>query len=345
MEYEWIPFSISFRKNIVKIYRNICYNERKRKRGKTMKKFAMGILLCLISMFSFAKEYKMLIPSGLPTIALASMMEETKEIDGASLHYLLPKANDAMMVEMMKGSPDIAVIPSNLAAQLYQKQGEYKILGTLTSSSFYILGQNPLSELKELKGKKIYAFAKGLTPDIVLKTILKRNQLEKEVNIQYLSSPIEALQMHLKDKNSFVFLTEPMITQAMLKNKEIKILFSMAEEWKKQFPETSGFPQAVLVLKKELLGKDEFLKELEMSLQESANFLYNSPRRREVLAKYGFPFSEEALTQLLKRAGIQWTGISSVQQKENFEQYYKILMQENPKTIGGRLPEDSIYAK
>src|SRR3712207_3964792 len=182
-----------------------------------MKKFTMGILLCLISILSFAKEYKMLIPNGLPTMALAYMMEETKQLNGGTVHYLLPKANDAMMVEMMKGTPDIAVIPSNLAAQLYQKQGEYKILGTLTSSSFYILGQTSLSDMKELKGKKIYAFAKGLTPDIVLKTILKRNRLEKEVEIQYLSSPIEALQMNLKDKDSFVFLTEPMITQAILK--------------------------------------------------------------------------------------------------------------------------------
>ncbi|KYM42695.1 ABC transporter substrate-binding protein [Fusobacterium necrophorum] len=309
-----------------------------------MKKFTMGILLCLISMFSFAKEYKMLIPNGLPTMALAYMMEETREIDGASLRYLLPKANDAMMVEMMKGSPDIAVIPSNLAAQLYQKQGEYKILGTLTSSSFYILGRSPLSELKELKGKKIYAFAKGLTPDIVLKTILKRNQLEKEVDIQYLSSPIEALQMHLKEKNSFVFLTEPMITQAMLKNKDIKILFSMEEEWKKQFPQTTGFPQAVVVVKKELLGNYQFRKELDISLQASVNFLYNSPRGAEVLAKYGFSFSDETLYPLLKRSGIQWTGIYSFKQKENFEQYYKILEKENPNTIGGRIPEDSIYA-
>lgn len=309
-----------------------------------MKKFTMGILLCLISMFSFAKEYKMLIPNGLPTMALAYMMEETKEIDGASLRYLLPKANDAMMVEMMKGTPDIAVIPSNLAAQLYQKQGEYKILGTLTSSSFYILGRSPLSELKELKGKKIYAFAKGLTPDIVLKTILKRNQLEKEVDIQYLSSPIEALQMHLKEKNSFVFLTEPMITQAMLKNKDIKILFSMEEEWKKQFPQTTGFPQAVVVIKKELLGNYQFRKELDISLQASVNFLYNSPRGAEVLTKYGFSFSDETLYPLLKRSGIQWTGIYSFKQKENFEQYYKILEKENPNTIGGRIPEDSIYA-
>lgn len=309
-----------------------------------MKKFTMGILLCLISMFSFAKEYKMLIPNGLPTMALAYMMEETKEIDGASLRYLLPKANDAMMVEMMKGTPDIAVIPSNLAAQLYQKQGEYKILGTLTSSSFYILGRSPLSELKELKGKKIYAFAKGLTPDIVLKTILKRNQLEKEVDIQYLSSPIEALQMHLKEKNSFVFLTEPMITQAMLKNKDIKILFSMEEEWKKQFPQTTGFPQAVVVIKKELLGNYQFRKELDISLQASVNFLYNSPRGAEVLTKYGFSFSDETLYPLLKRSGIQWTGIYSFKQKENFEQYYKILDKENPNTIGGRIPEDSIYA-
>ncbi|HEY4534149.1 MAG TPA: ABC transporter substrate-binding protein [Fusobacterium sp.] len=309
-----------------------------------MKKFAMGILLCLISIFSFAKEYKMLIPNGLPTMALAYMMEETKEIDGATLHYLLPKANDAMMVAMMKGTPDIAVIPSNLAAQLYQKQGEYKILGTLTSSSFYILGQNPVSSIKDLKGKKIYAFAKGLTPDIVLKTILKQNQLEKEVDIQYLSSPIEALQMYLKDKNAFVFLTEPMITQAMLKNKEIKILFSMAEEWKKQFPQTTGFPQAVVVIKKELLGNYQFRKELDISLQASVNFLYNSPRGAEVLAKYGFSFSDETLTPLLKRSGIQWTGIYSLKQKENFEQYYKILEKENPNMIGGRIPEDSIYA-
>lgn len=310
-----------------------------------MKKFTMGILLCLISILSFAKEYKMLIPNGLPTMALAYMMEETKQLNGGTVHYLLPKANDAMMVEMMKETPDIAVIPSNLAAQLYQKQGEYKILGTLTSSSFYILGQTSLSDMKELKGKKIYAFAKGLTPDIVLKTILKRNRLEKEVEIQYLSSPIEALQMNLKDKDSFVFLTEPMITQAILKNKNIKILFSMAEEWKKQFPQTTGFPQAVVVVKKELLDNYQFRKELDISLQASVNFLYNSPRGVEVLAKYGFSFSEESLVSLLKRAGIQWTGIYSFKQKENFEQYYKILEKENPNTIGGKMPDEGIYYK
>lgn len=302
----------------------------------------MLLLLLFISLVSFAKGYTILIPNGLPTMALAYMMEEKKEIAGKPLSYLLPKANDRMMVEMMKETPDIAVIPSNLAAQLYQKQGEYKILGSLSSSSFYILGRSPITNMKELKGKKLYSFGKELTPDAVLQAMLKKNHLEKELDIQYLSSGIEALQVYLQDKNSFVFLAEPMVSQGIVKDSSTKVLFSMEEEWKKQFPETTGFPQAVVVVKKELLEDYKFRMDLDQAIQESTTFLYNSPRRRELLTKYGFDFSEELWNHVLKRANISWKNISL--EKKNFQQYYKILQEENPKLIGGKLPQDSIYA-
>lgn len=308
-----------------------------------MKKYAVVLLFLFTSLIALAKGYIMLVPNGLPTVALAYMMEEKKEIAGKPLTYLLPKANDRMMVEMMKEVPDIAVIPSNLAAQLYEKQGEYKILGTLTSSSFYILGRNPITNMKDLKGKKLYSFGKGLTPDIILQTVLEYNGLEKEMEIQYLSSGIEALQMYLQDKDSFVFLVEPMVSQAISKNVESKVLFSMGEEWKKHFPETTGFPQAVVVVKKELLKDSKLRGDLNQALQESTNFLHNSPRRREVLAKHGFDFSEELWRDILKRANIGWKNIQTEQ--ENFQQYYKILQKENPNMIGGKLPQDSIYAR
>lgn len=308
-----------------------------------MKKYLLTCLFILLSIFSFAKEYMMLIPNGLPTMALAQMIEEKKELAGEKMQYVLPKGNDRLMVEMMKGTPDIAVIPSNLAAQLYQKQGEYKILGTLTSSSFYILGRESISDWKELQGKKLYSFGKGLTPDVILQTILKNNQVKENVDIQYLTSGVEAFQMYLQDQNSFVFLSEPMVSQSMTKDKNTKVLFSMEEEWKKQFPQTTGFPQAVVVIKKEYVNDSSLKLALDQALQESIRFLHNSPRRREVLAKNGFAISEELLKQILKRANIEWKGI--FKEKENFEQYYKILEKENPKMIGGKLPEESIYAK
>ena len=309
-----------------------------------MKKYGMIFFFFFTSLLVFAKGYTMLIPSGLPTMALSYMMEEKKEIVGKPLTYLLPKANDRMMVEMMKGTPDIAVIPSNLAAQLYQKQEEYKILGSVTSSSFYILGKTPVKNVKDLKGKKIYSFGKGLTPDLVLQTILKHNQLNNQIEIQYLSSGMETLQMYLQDKNSFVFLAEPVVSQAIVKSPETKILFSLEEEWKKQFPKTTGFPQAVVVVKKKLLGDTKLILALEQFLQESTNSLHNNDaRRKEVLRKYGFDFSEELWKNILKRANIKWKSISG--EKKNFKQYYQILKDENPNIIGGKLPQDSIYAK
>lgn len=308
-----------------------------------MKKYLMLVFFVCSSLFAFAKGYVMLVPSGLPSMALSYMMEEQKTLAGKPLYFVLPKANDAMMVEMMKETPDIAVIPSNLAAQLYQKQGEYKILGTLTSSSFYILGRESLASWKDLKGKKLYTFGKGLTPDVVLQTMLKKNHMEKDVEIQYLSSGTEALQKYLQDKNSVVFLAEPLVSQGMGKDSSTKVLFSMEEAWKKQFPETTGFPQAVVVIKKELLEDYRVLVDLDQALQESTSFLHNSPRRQEVLARHGFDFPEELWKQILGRANISWKNIAG--EKKNYQQYYQILGEENSKLIGGKLPQDSIYAK
>lgn len=310
-----------------------------------MKKIILTLFF-LLSSFSFGKELKILVPNGLPKMAMAQMIEEKKDLLGNPISYLLPKTSDTVVVEMMKGEVDAAIIPSNLAVQLYHKKGNYKILASVTNSSFYILGRRSLEDVKHLRNQVVYSFGRALTPDIVLQSVLKENQVERGLQVRYLSSPVEALQLFLQNKDSFAFLPEPQVSQALEKQAgELKVVFSMEEEWKKVFPETSGFPQAVLVMKEDVLEDANLKRELLSSVEKSIAFLKEATplRRTEILKKQGFAFSQKVQEEILTRANIVWKPIAT--EKENFKKYYQILEKENPKIIGGKVPQDDIYAK
>ena len=149
------------------------------------------ILFILLSLNIFADSIRVIVPDGLPALSIVSMMSTTKEIDGKKIDYKVEKLSDALVVNMLKREGDIAVVPSNFSAQLYNKNLGYKILGTVGWGSFYVVSRENIKSLEELKGKEVYTFGKGLTPDIIFQSILERKGIDKkDIKINYLSNGI-----------------------------------------------------------------------------------------------------------------------------------------------------------
>ena len=151
------------------------------------RKKLLGLIFVLLSFNIFAETLKVLTPDGLPALSLAKMMSTTKKLDGVQLEYKIEKLSDALVVDMLKREGDIAIVPSNFSAQLYNKNLNYKVLGTVGWGSFYVVSRENISSLEELKGKEIYTFGKGLTPDIIFQVILKSKGIDlKDIKINYL---------------------------------------------------------------------------------------------------------------------------------------------------------------
>ena len=100
-------------------------------------------------------------------------------------------AADEIVPLLIKGELDMAAIPANLAATLYQKtSGGIQAVAVNTLGVLYVVEQgDTVHSTADLKGRTILSTGKGTTPEYVLRYLLTANGLDpdKDVDIQYYS--------------------------------------------------------------------------------------------------------------------------------------------------------------
>lgn len=303
------------------------------------------ILFILLSLSIFAETIKVVTPDGLPALSLVNMMD-TKKIDNIQLNYKVEKMSDALIVDMLKREGDIAIVPSNFSAQLYNKKLGYKILGTIGWGSFYVVSRDNINSLEELKGKEVYTFGKGLTPDLIFQSILEKKGINKNsIKINYLSSGNEVASLYLGKKVDTIVIPEPMLSKVLSKSPTSTIVANLNDEWKNITNSDLGYPQSTLVIKEEIYETNpKFVKEFINKLTESISKLYkNSGETVENVKRNSLSIDTSVLDKVLTRANIFYTPI--IDCKEEYNNYFKILELTNKKVIGGKLPDEEIFAK
>lgn len=304
------------------------------------------ILFILLSLNIFAESIKVLTPDGLPALSIVNMMSDTKDIEGAKVEYKLEKLSDALVVDMLKREGDIAIVPSNFSAQLYNKKLGYKILGTVGWGSFYVVSRENISSLEELKGKEIYTFGKGLTPDIIFQSILQQKGIDKtKIKINYLSNGNEVAALYLGKKVDTIVIPEPMLSKILSKNLNSNIVANLNDEWKNITQSDLGYPQATLVVKEEIFNSNpKLVKAFINELTKSISLLYKDKEKSiKNIKENGLGVDTTILDKVLTRANIFYIPIIDCQ--EEYNRYFKILENTNKKVIGGKLPDEEIYAK
>ena len=106
---------------------------------------------------------------GPTTMGLVNLLSMEK--DGtASLDYDLQLygAADEIVPKLIKGELDMAAIPANLAATLYQKtNGGIQVMAVNTLGVLYVVEKgNTVHSFADLKGRTILSTGKGTTPEI-----------------------------------------------------------------------------------------------------------------------------------------------------------------------------------
>ena len=303
------------------------------------------ILFILLSLSVFAETIKVVTPDGLPALSLVNMMD-TKKIDNIQLNYKVEKMSDALIVDMLKREGDIAIVPSNFSAQLYNKKLGYKILGTIGWGSFYVVSRDNINSLEELKEKEVYTFGKGLTPDLIFQSILEKKGINKNsIKINYLSSGNEVASLYLGKKVDTIVIPEPMLSKVLSKSPTSTIVANLNDEWKNITNSDLGYPQSTLVIKEEIYETNpKFVKEFINKLTESISKLYkNSGETVENVKRNSLSIDTSVLNKILTRANIFYTPI--IDCKEEYNNYFKILELTNKRVIGGKLPDEDIFAK
>lgn len=285
---------------------------------------------------------------GTPALTVAKLASENPIIDEmVTIDYEMQNAPDLLVASILKEEADIAIVPSNLAAQAFNKDLSYKILGTSTWGTMYLASSEDINGFEELKGKEIYTFGKGLTPDLVLRYVLANNDIDpdEDVEIVYLNSAQEMGPAFLSGKTDLAVLPEPLLSTVMIKKEDVKILYDLNEEWSKISGAEKGFPQASLIIKEDLIENnsdfvDAFIKEYE------ASRLWAAENPAE-LAEYAEELEIGVAKEIIE-SGIRWTNPESFKIGDNLEEYkvyYQAIIDFAPDFIGGKIPGEELYYK
>ena len=256
-------------------------------------------------------------------------------------------AADEVVPLLVKGDIDLAAIPANLAANLYnQTEGKVQVAAINTLGVLYVVTTgDDVKSVEDLKGKTVYSTGKGTTPEYVLNYILKENGIdpEKDLTVEYKSEATEvAAALQAADEGAIAVLPQPYVTAAQSQIEGLNVALNLTEEWNKVSTD-SDLVTGVLVASTEFIEQneaafEEFLKDYQASIEWVNS---NTADAAELVANYGIVAKAPLAQKALPACNI--TYVDGAEMKTKLSGYLQVLFDQNSKAVGGAIPGDDFY--
>lgn len=276
-------------------------------------------------------------------------LQEAAKAGEAEGHYefQMVTAVDELLPLMVKGDLDIALVPANMAAILYQKtESGVTVIDINTLGVLYMIsGDSNISSPEDLKGRTIYLTGKGTTPDYILHYILQGNGLnEGDYTLEYKSESTEVAVMLAENPEAIGLLPQPFVTAACSQNEALSVIMDMNEEWNKlQQSGGSSLVTGVTVVRNGFLREQEdAVKTFLAEHEASASAMNRDVEAGAALAAAAGIVAQEAIAvKAIPKCNI--TYIDGEEMKQALSGYLEVLYEQNPESVGGSLPADDFY--
>jgi NitT/TauT family transport system substrate-binding protein len=283
---------------------------------------------------------------GPTTMGLVNLL--SMEADGtASMDYDLQLygAADEIVPLLMKGELDMAAIPANLAATLYQKtSGGIEAVAVNTLGVLYVVEKgDTVQSMADLKGRTILSTGKGTTPEYVLRYLLTQNGIDpdKDVTIEYYSEATEVTAQMANTEDAIAVLPQPYVTAAGLQDDTLRVALNLTEEWNKVCD--TQLITGVTVVRKEYAEEHPdvvaaFLSDYAKSVDAANTDLDGTAALCE---EQGVVAKAAIAKKALPNCNI--VCLTGDDLKTNASAYLQVLFDADPAAVGGAMPGDDFY--
>ena len=283
-------------------------------------------------------------------------MIETGALDDVAkkVEFHLWKNPDELRAMVIHNDVDFVAIPTNTAAILNNKGVDIRLLNV---SVWGILGMisrdENLRTLKDYKGKRIAVPFRADMPDIVFTELLKKEGIDpkKDVELVYVSNPIDAMQMLILRRVDHALLAEPAISMALRKTKSFPVSViapdlyrsvDLQKEWAKVYNTSADVPQAGMAVMGEMAKNPHIVKRFNEEYAKALTWYKSHPKEAGLLAEKNVPMlNAEAVADSI--AVVNLKNVPAPEAQKKLEFFFDVLKQGDPKSIGGKLPQQSFY--
>ena len=254
-------------------------------------------------------------------------------------------AADEIVPLLIKGELDMAAIPANLAATLYQKtSGGIQAVAVNTLGVLYVVEQgDTVHSMADLKGRTILSTGKGTTPEYVLRYLLTANGLDpdKDVDIQYYSEATEVTAQMASTQDAIAVLPQPYVTAAGLKDDTLRVALDLTAEWDK-VADTQLITGVTVVRKAYAEEHPDVVAAFLADYAQSVNAANTDLDGTAALCEEQGVVAKAAIAKkALPNCNI--VCLTGEELKADVSGYLQVLYDADPTAVGGALPSEDFY--
>lgn len=297
-----------------------------------------ALLLCVCAS---AESVRVAALKGPTAMGMVRMMREN---DGR-YDFAIHASADEITPKLVQGEIDIAALPANLAAVLYNRtEGEIRVLAVNTLGVLYIAERGEsIQSVQDLAGKTIYSAGKGSTPEYALNYILKMNGLTPNVDIQieYKAEHSECLSALLNDASAVAMLPQPFMTTAMTKAEDMRVALDLTEEWERLGTESGLITGVVVATRAFIDAHPEMVDAFLRDYAESVDYVNENVADAAVLVGEYDIVPAAVAEQAIPKCNI--VCISGEAMMDILPGYLQTLYEQASEAVGGKLPDAEFY--
>lgn len=324
-----------------------------------MKKIIITLLFCITNILPAQAQEKLktLVLSGpfaavsdplIRMVGSGALSDVTDE-----LKFEVWRNPDQMRAMALNGKTDFIATPTNVAANLYNKGADIRLLNVSIWGVLWIVSREQgLNTLADFKGKEIAMPFHGDMPDLIFSELAEQQGLDpkKDFKLHYVANPLDAIQLLILRRIDHALLVEPAVSMALHKSKTfpVKIIapdiyrsVDLQKEWGRLLKREAKIPQAgMAVINKKL--DDQVIKRFVEEYEKATQWCLDHPDEAGKMVAKRIPMLlPEAVTESIKVS--QFKHVPATEARKELEYFFNILHKRTPALIGGKLPGDGFY--
>lgn len=289
-------------------------------------------------------------PPAAPSLALAHLAER----HGLDPAYGQPSFSvyrdpDQLRTGFVSGRWELAGTPTYVAANMANRELPVHLVNVMTQGLLYVISRDDsVQSFDDLAGKTVAMFFKGDMPDLVCQYIAEQRGLRVggDIKLQYVATPVEAIQLLLSGRVDQAVLPEPAATGAIMQGMKATQKLVRAIDLQQAWAEVTGgppaIPQAGMMIAEPLMERHPGLvADLQQAFAASADWVNNNPASAGKLGAAYMPLKPPVIERSIPFSKIEpQTGKAA---RPALEDFFGRLVELNPGIIGGRLPDAGFY--
>ena len=282
--------------------------------------------------------------NGTTGFGMANLMDAAAKGEAAQ-EYNFTVETDAsnIVAALANGSVDIAALPTNAAAAVYNKtQGKVQVLALNTLGVLYLVtdGSVKIESVADLEGQTVYAPAQN--PSFIFQHIVDANGIENVTIDNTYAQPADLNTAVASGEVSVAVLPEPMVTVAKSKNPDLVVALDLTAEWDK-VSEPGSLVQGCVVVRKDFVLENAaavhtFLGEYGASIEALTTDVEGTAAKIEA---NGIFAKAAVAAKAIPNCNVCF--ITGTEMQESLSQFLSVMHGVAPASVGGSIPGDDFY--